>query len=68
MKQVGDVLGLLSDIGADIFAVVIDVDKLLERPTRSAPLHSPLHSPKLHSLDDIDVVLEVDDHILRSRM
>lgn len=33
LEEVGYVLGLLSDVGTDILAVVIDVDKLFEGST-----------------------------------
>jgi hypothetical protein len=48
LKQVSDVLGLLTNISALVFPIVVDVLELLQ------------------SLDNINVVAEVDDDVLRA--
>jgi hypothetical protein len=40
LEEVGDILGFLSDVGTNVLAVVVDVDKLLEGSTGTISLIS----------------------------
>ncbi len=63
LKEVGDILGLLPHVRADILAVVVDVHKFFERSERAC-VSLIRREENVCLLDDIDVVPEVDDDVL----
>lgn len=69
---------LLSNVGSHILVRLVDVHKLLQRPTRLAEIsvHFDVASGGRtkgdetggDALDDVQVVLEVDNDVLRARV